>query len=113
MRTIGNEPLTDAECDKISEILLPFRDQDGMNLEMVDGFFAALLCGPDLVMPSEYLPEIFGGEIDETAFANTEDANSFLGLLMRHWNAVTEQLHSKEVFVPLLAEDEQGIAHAN
>src|SRR5579859_620587 len=113
MRTIGSEPLTDAECDQIDKILLPFLDQDGMNLEMVDGFFAALLCSPDLVMPSEYLPEIFGGEIDETAFASMEDANSFLGLLMRHWNAVSEQLDSREVFVPLLAEDEHGIAHAN
>lgn len=113
MRTLGKERLTDAECNRIDEILLPFRDRGGMNLEMVDGFFAALLCAPDLVMPSEYLPEIFGGEVDDAVFSSTEDANSFLGLLMRHWNAVAAQLHSKEVYVPLLAEDEQGIEHAN
>ena len=84
-----------------------------MNLEMVDGFFAALLCAPEIVMPSEYLPEIFGGEMDETVFPDMDNANRFLGLLMRHWNAVAAQLHSKEVYTPLLAEDDHGIQHAN
>jgi Uncharacterised protein family (UPF0149) len=34
-----------------------------MNVEQLDGFFAALIAGP--VMPSEYYPEVFGGEISE------------------------------------------------
>jgi Uncharacterised protein family (UPF0149) len=28
------------------------------NLEEIDGFFAALICSPELAKPSEYLPEI-------------------------------------------------------
>jgi len=28
-----------------------------MNIEEVDGFFAALIVGPDVVMPSGYLPD--------------------------------------------------------
>jgi len=34
-----------------------------MNLEELDGFFAALIAGPETVMPSEYNRELFGGEI--------------------------------------------------
>jgi uncharacterized protein len=33
-----------------------------MNVEELDGFFAALVAGPEVVMPSQYLPEVFGGE---------------------------------------------------
>jgi uncharacterized protein len=40
-----------------------------MNLETLDGFFAALICGPDNVLPSEYLPEIWGGDmVNEPVF---------------------------------------------
>jgi uncharacterized protein len=34
-----------------------------MNLEQLDGFLAALICGPDIVRPSEYLPVILGDDI--------------------------------------------------
>ena len=34
-----------------------------MNVEALDGFFAALIAGPETVMPSEYNPEVFGGAI--------------------------------------------------
>ena len=33
-----------------------------MNLEEMNGFFAALICGPVTVPPSVYLEEIWGGE---------------------------------------------------
>jgi uncharacterized protein len=33
------------------------------NAEEVDGFFAALICSPEIAKPSEYLPEIWGGEM--------------------------------------------------
>jgi yecA family protein len=31
-----------------------------MNLDELNGFFGALIAGPDDVLPSEYLPEIWG-----------------------------------------------------
>lgn len=33
-----------------------------MNIEEVDGFFSALMAGPEIVAPSEYMPELFGSE---------------------------------------------------
>ena len=32
-----------------------------MAIVALDGFFAALIAGPETVMPSEYYPEVFGG----------------------------------------------------
>jgi yecA family protein len=39
------------------------------NAEQIDGFFAALICSPKIAKPSQYLAEIWGGEMaDEEAF---------------------------------------------
>jgi uncharacterized protein len=107
-------PLTDAEYDRMAYVLSRFRDEHAMNLEKLDGFFAALICGPAYVQPSECLPEIWGGEMaDEEAFSSQQQRKDFLDLVMRHWTVVVDTLQSGDVFLPLLLEDEHGIAHAN
>jgi uncharacterized protein len=55
---MGERPLTDAEYDRLADTLNRFHGEGAMNLEQLDGFFAALICGPNPVHPSEYLPEI-------------------------------------------------------
>ena len=40
------KPLADADYDRMSYVLNRFRDAQAMNLEALDGFFAALICGP-------------------------------------------------------------------
>jgi uncharacterized protein len=64
--------------------------------------------------PSDYLPVIFG---DEMVLRDTVNAQpmlqDFLSLIMRHWNAIADTLHSGEVFLPLLLQDENGITQAN
>ena len=67
------KPLTDAELDRIADVLKRFGDKRAMNLEMLDGFFAALICGPDTVLPSEYLPEIWGGDDGRTSRRSREN----------------------------------------
>jgi yecA family protein len=77
-------------------------------------FFAALICCPDTVPPSEYLPEIWGGDMtDNEAFSDQAELQKFLDLVMRHWNAVVHALHSEDQFSPLLAEDDAGVSQAN
>jgi uncharacterized protein len=111
---MGERPLTDAEYDRLADALNRFHGEGAMNLEQVDGFFAALICGPAPVHPSEYLPEIWGGDMaDEEAFENRQQLKDFLDLLLRHWNAIADTLQSGDVHMPLLLEDDQGITHAN
>ena len=57
-----SQPLTDAEFERLSAILERLGDERRMNLEQLDGLLAALICGPNLVRPSEYLPKILGDE---------------------------------------------------
>jgi uncharacterized protein len=54
------QPLSEVELDALSELLSSFDTEGTMNLEELDGYFAALLAGPDNVLPSEYLPELWG-----------------------------------------------------
>jgi hypothetical protein len=55
------EPLTDAELDRLACFLASCKGGKAMNMEELDGFFAALIAGPDVVMPSKYNREVFGG----------------------------------------------------
>src|SRR5258708_29529841 len=109
-----NEPLTDAELDRLGDVLKNCKGGRAMNVEALDGFFAALIAGPEAVVPSEYYREVFGGEISDTCeFSSLEDANEFLGLMMRHWNDIAGTLFRGEVYVPLLIEDKNGIPQGN
>src|ERR1039458_3188498 len=70
--------------------------------------------GPETVMPSEYYRAVFGGEMSDTCdFADLDEANEILGLMTRHWNTIAGTLFKGDVYVPLLLEDEHGMAHGN
>jgi len=106
--------LTEAEYDRLAEFLRNCRGGREMNLEELDGFFAALIAGPELVPPSEYLPEVFGGEMSETCeFDTFDEATEFLGLIMRHWNSIAAALSRGDVHLPFLMEDEDGVCAGN
>jgi len=53
---------------------------------------------PESVPPSEYLPVIFGSEpTDSGAFADLEDANLVMSLLMRYWNSIIADLERESI----------------
>ena len=108
------EPLNDAELDRLEDFLKSCKGGKAMNIEQLDGFFAALIAGPETVMPSEYSPEVFGGEMSDVCeFSSPEEADEIFGLMIRHWNTIAGALFNREVYVPLLLEDENGVAHGN
>jgi uncharacterized protein len=107
------QPLSNDELNRLSKFL------DGigapaMNMESLDGYFAALICAPDIVLPSEYLAAIWG---EDSCFNDDNQATDIMGLLMRHWNTISSELFRtlKEpyVYMPVLLEDDEGIAHGN
>jgi uncharacterized protein len=113
-QAVNPQPLTDAELDKLADVLKQFGDKRAMNLEGIDGFFAALICGPEIVLPSEYLGVIWGDEmVNAPKFETMQNLQEFLSLIMRHWNAISRRLQSGDVFLPLLLDDENGVARGN
>lgn len=74
--------LTEDEVDWLGGFLTSSQVPDtAMGLEMVDGFFTALIAGPDVVRPSAYLDAIWGGaEWDAPAFDTKEQAEHVMGM---------------------------------
>ncbi len=108
-----DESLTDAEYDRLEAIVGNFEADDAMNAEEMDGFFAALICGPVTILPSVYLDEIWGGQ--ETPFATADGLDEFLNLAMRHWNFVALTLASPDmVYLPrLVTEEGEAVPRGN
>src|SRR5512135_1743999 len=82
-----DEPLTDAELDELEGFLASDAvPQDCMDLEMLDGYLTAIVSGPDVVQPSEWLPQVWseGGKSATPAFADTEQAQRIMALVLRH-----------------------------
>ena len=115
MKTFAQpEPLSDAELDRLGDFLKRCKGGKAMNLEELDGFFAALIAGPEPVMPSEYNREIFGGEMSEVVeFSGLDEAKEILGLMMRHWNNIAGTLPKDEVYVPLIWRTRKAWLHGN
>ncbi len=107
---------SDSDLETLGEFLDQMWDDGAMDLEELDGFFAALHCCPELVLPSEYLPVILGSEDaleNEELFPNLDAAQLFFSLIMHHWNAVGEAFRSGDFFMPLLLEDDEGKSYGN
>src|SRR4051794_28147454 len=103
-----DQPLSDQELDELSHFL-EGTGSSALNLEAVDGLFCALICGPEAIPPSEYLPEIWG---EDFVFDNQENVSRIMGLLMRHWNTIACTLHgtltAPDVYMPILFVDDDG-----
>jgi len=112
MSTVAQHgPLTRPELERLDEFLRSYTGGRAMNIEEVDGFFSSLIACPEIVMPSEYMRELFGGET--LAFNSVTEANEILGLLIRHWNAIAGALSKGRVHLPLLLKDESGVMRGN
>ena len=63
---------------------------DAMLLSDLDGFLAGIVVCPDLIMPSEWMPLIWGD--DEPVFETMDQLQTINGLIMGHYNDIIRQL---------------------
>jgi uncharacterized protein len=107
-------PLTDDEFAKLGAFLGGIKNNRAMNLEAMDGFFVALVCGPEMVSPSEYLPYVWGNELsNDGVFQSIEEAQGILNVITSHWNTTAGTLYKGRVYFPLLLEGEDGTAQGS
>src|SRR4051794_39002959 len=64
--------------------------ENGMALSDLDGFLTGILVGPELIMPSEWLPHVWGGEAP--TFENEEPARLILSTVMGRYNEIARAL---------------------
>jgi uncharacterized protein len=76
---------------------------DSMGLSDLDGFLNGVVVGPELILPSEWLPVIWGG--DEPEFETEAEMRTVLGAIMGRYNEIIACLDSEpENFEPIFME---------
>ena len=101
-----DEPLTETELDELETFLASDAvPQDCMDLEMLDGYLAAVVSRPGTIQPSEWLPMVWseGSRSASAAFANNDQAQKIMALVLRHMVGIQRTLaESPTRFKPLL-----------
>lgn len=97
--------LNDAELKELDELLAdPALEETAMDLSTLEGFLTAVVIGPSIVMPSLWIPWVWDmheGKRDPE-FEDMEAANHILGLVMRLYNGLNQQLRdAPEDFEPV------------
>ena len=80
---------------------------DSMGLSDLDGFLTGIVVGPELILPSEWLPVIWGGE--EPVFQTEDEMRTVLGTIMGRYNEIVACLDTDpDDFDPIFLEGPEG-----
>ncbi|NER65597.1 UPF0149 family protein [Pseudomonas sp. MAFF212427] len=98
------DPLSEKEQEKLDKLLLKYgNDEAILSLSELDGFFAALVSSPQVVLPSAWIPVISGGQTP--VFRKRTEADVFYGLMMRYMNIIAVELFEDgDAFEPVFLE---------
>lgn len=99
-------PLTDVECEQLDDFLLSVEHDDAvLNLSEFDGFITAVVSGPATIMPSTWMPALWGGQDNAPVWDSLEDYQFIFGLMIRHMNTTSAALMENPVeFEPMFME---------
>ncbi|MCU7958732.1 MAG: UPF0149 family protein [gamma proteobacterium symbiont of Bathyaustriella thionipta] len=114
MNELLSTPLSDQELDWLDNFLLDRIDEETdtfgldegiLGISELDGLMTAIISGPVMVPPSQWLPQIWGDF--EPDFDNEEDSHQVLSLLIRHFNSISDLLMEQpQDFQPLFLQKE-------
>ena len=106
------QPLDDDEIAWLGEFLLDRIDDDAdtedrdegiLDISELDGFLTAVVSGPVSVLPSQWIPQVWGDF--EPMWEREQDVQEVMTLLMRHMNAIAVMLMEQpEDFEPIFLE---------
>lgn len=107
-------PLSDKEIDFLNEFLLERIDEDAdaldkdegvLDISELDGLFTAVVSGPTSVMPSQWLPAVWGDFAP--VWESEEEFKQIFSLMVRHMNDIARFLiEYPEDYEPLFLERE-------
>lgn len=111
--TILSTPLSNTEMDQLDDFLLhrindddyiADSDEGVINLSELDGFFTAIVSGPTMIPPSQWVLALWGDY--EPEWKDETDFENIFILLMRHMNGIAASLmEGSQKFEPLFLEN--------
>jgi uncharacterized protein len=82
-----------------------------MGLSDLDGFLTGVVVGPELIIPSAWLPVIWGHESPK--FKNTKEAEAVMSAIMERYNEIVRAFQdSPPSFDPVFWETKDGLTIA-
>lgn len=96
-----SKKLTDQEIDDLANFL--GNTPGAMSLEAVDGFFAALACSPEMILPSTFLSHVWG---EDHEFEDTKQAEKYTIQVLRHWNQANSMAANDELYDCIFEEND-------
>jgi uncharacterized protein len=106
---VAPRPLSEEDLDELGAFL--DSDQVGPNTMRIDalhGFATAILIGPDTILPSVWIPHVWGPtDDDEPAWKNDKQFSRIMKMIFSLCNEILERFEIEgEEFEPLLMEGE-------
>lgn len=111
-------PLSDQEIDELNRFLLDRipeeealvadenTDEGLLDISELDGFLTAIISGPEVLTPSQWLPVLWGEY--EPQWSSPEEAEEKISLVLRHMNGIVNTLmDAPEEFEPIVLEVEE------
>ena len=89
------------QLHELENLLSEMPGDEVYNLEQVHGMLTAIVIGPDLIMPSEWLPYVFNRKGEMPEFDSMEQVDKLMPLLMEMHNFIINKLNTKK-FLPLM-----------
>lgn len=92
--------LSDDEFDALEEILTSDAvPEDCMNLEMLDGYLAAVVISPTPLAPADWMPAVWSAHAD-TSFASGGGMQQAIRLVLRYYNELVTTVGNPEGWEP-------------
>ncbi len=104
-----NSPLSGPiDLDALDDYLMSDHSPDEcMGLSDLDGFLTGIVVGPELILPSEWMPMIWGG--DDPLFETEEEMRTVLGTIMGRYNEIADCFNTNPAeFEPIFLEGPEG-----
>ncbi|RWR01061.1 hypothetical protein ED28_16565 [[Pantoea] beijingensis] len=96
-------PLTEEELEWLDDVLMECGNDDSvLDVSELDGLLTAILSGPNMIPPSQWLPVIWGGEKHDPGWSDESEMTRFMNLTFQHMNDIAERLcYVPDQFAPL------------
>ena len=91
---IPEKPDSDNVLELLGYYLQRYGHEDAiLDVSELDGFFAALACAPDTILPSRWMPAIWGDEDQSPEWLDEEEIREFTGAVFVLYNEVMQGMN--------------------